>query len=75
MRTNKHVMRTNMCDVEYAHSDPVTDLVWKSDTSVEVEKDSAEKLFKLLNALEDNDDVQGVSSNFEVSEEILASLT
>ena len=51
------------------------DLVWKSDTSVEVEKDSAEKLFKLLNALEDNDDVQGVSSNFEVSEETLASLT
>jgi transcriptional/translational regulatory protein YebC/TACO1 len=28
-----------------------------------------------LNALEDNDDVQGVSSNFEVSEETLASLT
>ncbi len=51
------------------------DLMWKSDTSVEVEKDSAEKLFKLLNALEDNDDVQGVSSNFEVSEETLASLT
>jgi YebC/PmpR family DNA-binding regulatory protein len=51
------------------------DLIWKSDTAVEVEKDSAEKLFKLLNALEDNDDVQGVSSNFEVSEETLASLT
>ncbi|MDC0037883.1 YebC/PmpR family DNA-binding transcriptional regulator [Alphaproteobacteria bacterium] len=51
------------------------DLIWKSDTSIEVEKDSAEKLFKLLNALEDNDDVQGVSSNFEVSEETLASLT
>ena len=51
------------------------DLIWKSDTSVEVEKDSAEKLFKLLNALEDNDDVQGVSSNFEVSDEVLASLT
>ena len=51
------------------------DLIWKSDTSVEVEKDSAEILFKLLNALEDNDDVQGVSSNFEVSEETLASLT
>ena len=51
------------------------ELIWKSDTSVEVEKDSAEKLFKLLNALEDNEDVQGVSSNFEVSEETLASLT
>ena len=29
----------------------------------------------ISNALEDNDDVQGVSSNFEVSEETLASLT
>jgi len=51
------------------------ELVWKSDTLIEVEKDTAEKLFKLLNSLEDNEDVQVVSSNFEVSEEILASLT
>jgi len=52
-----------------------SELIWRSDTAIEVEKDSAEKLFKLINALEDNDDVQGVSSNFEVSDEILASLT
>jgi YebC/PmpR family DNA-binding regulatory protein len=51
------------------------ELMWKSDTTIAVEKDTAEKLFKLLNSLEDNEDVQGVSSNFEVSEEILASLT
>ena len=51
------------------------ELMWKSDTTIEVEKDTAEKLFKLLNSLEDNEDVQGVSSNFEVSEEILESLT
>ena len=51
------------------------ELIWKSDTSVELEKESAEKLFKLLNALEDNDDVQGISSNFDVSEETLTSLT
>lgn len=51
------------------------ELIWKSDTSVEVNKETAEKLFKLLNTLEDNEDVQGVSSNFEVTEEILASLT
>ena len=39
------------------------------------DKDTAEKLFRLLNSLEDNEDVQSVSSNFEVSEDILASLT
>ncbi len=50
-------------------------LVWKNDTSISLQKDSAEKLFKLLNSLEENEDVQLVSSNFEVSDEILASLT
>ena len=40
-----------------------------------MEKETAEKLFKLLNVLEENEDVQVVSSNFEVSEEILSSLT
>ena len=50
------------------------DLIWKSESTILVEKDSAEKLFKLLNSLEDNEDVQGVSSNFEASDEMLASL-
>ena len=52
-----------------------SELIWKSENTIEVEKETAEKLFKLLNSLEDNEDVQSVSSNFEVSEEILASLT
>jgi len=51
------------------------DLIWKSDALIEVGKESAEKLFKLLNTLEENEDVHEVSSNFEVSEEILLSLT
>jgi YebC/PmpR family DNA-binding regulatory protein len=50
------------------------ELIWKSDINIEVKKESAEKLFKLLNTLEDNEDVQGVSSNFEVSEETLTFL-
>ena len=51
------------------------ELIWKSDTTLEVKKNAAEKLFKLLNSLEDNEDVQEVSSNIEVSEDILTSLT
>ena len=50
-------------------------LIWRSKNSVSVDRDSADKLFKLLNSLEDNEDVQNVSSNFEVSEEILQTLT
>ena len=49
--------------------------MWKSENSIHVQKEAAEKLFKLLNSLEDNEDVQNVSSNFEVSEEILQTLT
>ena len=52
-----------------------SELVWKSDNNVDIEKDSAEKLFKLINTLEDNDDVQSVSSNFEVSDEVMKTLT
>lgn len=52
-----------------------SELIWKSENSINVEKQAAEKLFKLLNILEENDDVQVVSSNFEVSDEILSSLT
>ena len=52
-----------------------SELIWKSNNSINIEKETAEKLFKLLNNLEENDDVQLVSSNFEVSDEILSSLT
>ena len=52
-----------------------SELIWRSANNVKLDKESAEKLFKLLNVLEDNDDIQLVSSNFEVSDEILSSLT
>ena len=38
-------------------------------------KEKAETLFKLLNILEENEDVQVVSSNFDVSDDILNTLT
>jgi YebC/PmpR family DNA-binding regulatory protein len=40
--------------------------------NVEVDEDTARKVFKLIDALEDCDDVQNVYSNFDVSDEILA---
>ena len=52
-----------------------SELIWKSENNINVKKEDAEKLFKLLNILEENEDVQVVSSNFEVSDEILSSLT
>ena len=52
-----------------------SELIWKGENNINVEKEVAEKLFKLLNILEENDDVQVVSSNFEGSDEIHSSLT
>ena len=57
------------------NSSNTTQLIWKSDVNTNVEKNEAEKLFKLLNLLEENEDVQSVSSNFEVSDEIMNQLT
>ena len=40
-----------------------------------VEGDTADSLMKLIDALEDNDDVQSVYANYEVSEETLQRLS
>ncbi len=50
-------------------------LDWKPQTSTEVDEGKAESLFKMIDVLEDNDDVQRVASNFEVSDEVMAKLS
>ncbi len=50
-------------------------LDWKPNVSVTVEERQAETLFKLLAALDDNDDVQRVMANYEVSDEVLERLS
>ena len=70
---NLHLLNDKLTD-KYGQTN-FANLIWKSDNNISVEKESAEKLFKLLNTLEENEDVQLVSSNFEVSDEILTSLT
>ena len=41
---------------------------------IEVDAEKAAKLFKLIDALEDSDDVQNVYANFDVSDEVMAQL-
>ena len=43
--------------------------------TVPVDKDGANKVFRLIEALEDSDDVQNVFGNFDVSDEVLAQLS
>ena len=49
-------------------------LVWRAQNSVPVADDDGEKLLKLIETLEDNDDVQNVYANFEVSDALIAKM-
>jgi YebC/PmpR family DNA-binding regulatory protein len=51
-----------------------TKLVWKPVTTTEMDLEGMQKLMKLIEALEDDDDVQRVTTNFEASDEIMAQL-
>jgi len=50
-------------------------LQWRPLNTTLVEGDTADSLMKLIEALEDNDDVQNVYANYEVSEETLQRLS
>jgi YebC/PmpR family DNA-binding regulatory protein len=50
-------------------------LVWRPHTMAPVDEDTARTIMKLLGALDDDDDVQDVAANFEVSDEVLQKLT
>lgn len=50
-------------------------LEWKPQNTTELDEEKAKSLFKLIDVLEDNDDVQRVASNFEVTDEIMKCLS
>jgi transcriptional/translational regulatory protein YebC/TACO1 len=50
-------------------------VVWKPSMTTELSQATAETVLKLIAALEEDDDVQAVFSNFEVDEAVLAKLT
>ncbi|MFC5746714.1 YebC/PmpR family DNA-binding transcriptional regulator [Actinomadura rugatobispora] len=50
------------------------DSSWLPSVSVPLDEENAKKVFRLIEALEDSDDVQDVYANFDVSDEIMASL-
>jgi YebC/PmpR family DNA-binding regulatory protein len=49
-------------------------LVWRPQTTISVDDEAGEKILKLVGALEDNDDVQNVYANFEVSDALMAKM-
>jgi YebC/PmpR family DNA-binding regulatory protein len=50
-------------------------LTWKPQNALAVDDDQGEKLLRLIEALEENDDVQNVYANFEVSDSLMAKMS
>ena len=49
-----------------------TKLIWKPNMTTEVDSEGLTKLMKLLDTLEEDDDVQRVTANFEASDEVMS---
>ena len=62
-------------DLEKTLGEPAgVKLAWKPTVTVEMEEGAAGTLLKLVDALDDDDDVQTVWGNYEISDEVLARL-
>jgi YebC/PmpR family DNA-binding regulatory protein len=62
--------------LEERFGEPTTSkLVWKPQNMVSVNDEAGEKLMKLMDMLEEHDDVQNVYGNFEVSDALMARLS
>ena len=53
----------------------VAGFTWRPQNTVAVKDDSAESLIKLIETLDDHDDVQNVYGNYELSEAAMAKLS
>ncbi len=49
-------------------------IIWRPKSTTEVDEEKGEKLMKMIEALEDSDDVQNVYANFEMSENLMERL-
>ena len=64
---------SNALEAELGESDS-TKLVWKPTTTTELDLEGMQKLMRLVDALEDDDDIQRVTTNFEASDEVMEQL-
>ena len=49
--------------------------IWRPQTGAPVDEDKAQSVLRLIEVLEDDDDVQNVYANFEVDDEVMAKLS
>ncbi len=72
--------REDLSDVAKALEDKFgepksANMIWKPQNTIAVGADKAPALLKLLDALEDSDDVQNVYANFDIADEIMENLS
>ncbi len=76
---------TLYCEVEHLHEAAMAleksfgeaeevKIIWRPQNTIELDDDKGEKLLRMLDALEENEDVQNVYANFEVSDTLLEKL-
>ena len=51
-----------------------TKLIWRPQNTIEMDEDKAGTLLKLLDALDDSDDVQSFYGNYEISDDVMEKL-
>ena len=49
-------------------------IVWRPQTTITVDDEAGERILRLIGALEDNDDVQNVTANLEISDALMAKM-
>ena len=50
-------------------------MLWKPQNTVALDDEAGEKMLKLIESLDDNDDVQNVYANFEVSDALVQKMS
>lgn len=54
---------------------PSAQIIWKPQNEIAVDADTAEKVLRMMEALDDLDDVQNVYANFDIAEDIMEKLS
>ena len=52
-----------------------TQILWRPKSEVPIDEESGQKLLRMIDGLEDLDDVQQVYANFDMAEDVLQKLT
>ena len=68
-----HTMRDAL-EAKFGAADRA-EIAWKPTVAVDIDEEKAESILKMIEALDDNDDVQKVAANFEVSDDVLEKLS